>query len=74
MIKWWWTILIGIASAFIGYKLNQQANAQSEKRIIDALTAEIESLKTKKQTARLSSDESARLNAFEEALTLIKNK
>lgn len=66
----WLTLIIGLGALFIGYKLNQYANQQSEKRIIDVLTAEIESLKNK----RLTPDEQTRLNGLNEALRILKNK
>lgn len=67
-------ILIGALGLFIGYKFNQFANMQSEKRIIDTLTAKIEELINKAKTGRLTSDEATNLNGLQEALTILKNK
>lgn len=44
-MKYWKGILLGILGLFIGYKLNQYANRESEKRIIDAINAKIDLLK-----------------------------
>lgn len=66
----WLTLIIGAIALFAGFKLNQYANQQSEKRIIDALIAEIQSLKDK----RLAPDEQTRLNGLREALKILKSK
>lgn len=70
----WKMILVGIAGLYIGYRLNQVANERSEKRIIDALTAQIEALKGKVQQGRISSEEQSKLSGLEEALRIIQTK
>lgn len=68
------TLLIGAFGIFLGYKFQQRANAQSEKRIIEALTAEIEKLKQQQQTGRGTGNEQAKIQGIEQALSIIKNK
>jgi hypothetical protein len=70
----WLTLIIGLIALFAGYKLNQRANEQSEKRIIEALTAEIQKLKQQQQTSRNTGNEQAQINGLEKALKLITNK
>lgn len=66
----WLTIVIGILALIAGYKLQQYANEQSEKRIIEALTAQIQALMNK----RLTSEEQARWTALKETLKIITDK
>lgn len=70
----WITLIVGLVALFIGYKLNQYANQQSEKRIIDTLTAEIESLKNKQATGRITPQEQTRIAGLEEAINILQNK
>ena len=70
----WTMLLAGALGLFLGYKLNQRANEMSEKKIIEALTAQILLLKDKVQTGRVSGDEQARIAGLEEALRIVKQK
>lgn len=70
----WKMLLVGALGLFIGYKLNQIANQKSEQRIIEALTAQINELKNKLQTGRISSEEKEKLIGLEQALVILKNK
>lgn len=70
----WLTVLIGFVGLYIGYKLNQYANEQSERRIIDALIAEIKSLKDNQITGRITNEEQQRIMVLEEAIKLIQTK
>lgn len=65
-----WKILLVVAGILVGYFANVYANAQSEKRIIDALTAEIESIKNSK--ARLTAESQQRLIELNAQLNLLK--
>jgi len=69
-IKNWKVIAIGLLGLTIGFLLNVYANSKSEQKIIDALTAEIESIKNKRITAQ----EQTRLIQLQAQLDLLKNK
>ena len=69
-IKNWKVILIGLAGLTIGFLLNVYANSKSEQKIIDALTAEIESIKNK----RITAEQQTRLIQLQAQLDLLKNK
>lgn len=69
-----WTLIIGLVALFIGYRLTQYANAQTEKRIIEKLTAEIQSLKDKRATRGISSDEEIRVMVLEETVKILAQK
>lgn len=69
--KNWKVILVGILGITIGFLLNIYANKQSEKRIIEALIAQINSLKEKEQISRLSSDEQQRLIELQAKLNFV---
>lgn len=66
--KNWKVILIGILGITAGFLLNIYANKQSEKRIIEALIAEIDALKEKQKTSRITSAEQLRLFELEQQL------
>lgn len=68
------TILFAILGIVAGYYLNVLANRASEKKIIDALTAEIESLKQKQSTSRLTADEQNKLLSLQAQLNLLKSR
>lgn len=70
----WVTLLIGVAGIYIGYKLNQYANKQSENRIIAAFKAEIESLKNKQSVGRLSLEDTQKINILEQTIERLQNK
>lgn len=70
-----WTVIVGAIAMFVGYKLNQRANEQTEKRIIAAFTAEIEKLKAQQQSGtRTTGTEQGQIEGLEKALELIKKK
>lgn len=66
-----WKILLALIAFGAGFAANIYANRQSEKRIIDALTAEIESIKNK--AARTLNDQQ-RLIELQAQLNLLQNK
>lgn len=66
--KNWKVILVGILGITIGFLLNIYANKQSEKRIIEALIAEIDALKEKQKTSRITYSEQLRLFQLEQQL------
>lgn len=70
--KNWIAIIVGIAGLTTGFLLNVYANSKSEKRIIDAITAQINELKQKQSAGgRLSSDEQNTLIGLEAQLKLL---
>ena len=70
----WVTLLIGLAGIYLGYKLNQYANEQSESRIIAAFNAKIDELKNKAQTNRATTGDQQTINTLEEMIKLLENK
>lgn len=69
----WLTFFIGLLALFAGYKLNQYANKQSEDRIIAAFIKEIESIKNKQKTSRITQNEERYMQDLEAQLYLLKN-
>lgn len=69
-----WTFIAVVISLFIGYKLNQKANEQTEKKIIQAIKDEIAELKNKQQTTRLSQDEEIRIHGLNESINILTTK
>lgn len=67
----WIIILVGIASLTAGFLLNIYANSQSEKRIIEAIMAQINEIKKQQATGRLTSDEQNKLIGLEAQLKLL---
>jgi len=70
IIKNKWLIIFSILGLVAGYLLSRYANKLSENKIIEILTAEIESLKNK----RLNADQQKRLIELEAQLKLLTNK
>lgn len=71
--KYWIPIIAGIIGITAGYFANVYANKMSEKRIIDALTAEIEALKAKQQTGRITFDDQKRIVEIESQLKILNS-
>lgn len=67
----WIAIIVGIAGLTAGFLLNVYANKQSEKRIIDQLTAEINSIKAQQKVGRSTPESQTRLIQLEAQLQLL---
>lgn len=67
----WIAIIVGLAGLTAGFLLNVYANKQSEKRIIDQLTAEIESIKSQQKAGRSTPETDKRLIQLEAQLQLL---
>lgn len=73
LTKNWKVIIIGILGIIAGYLANVYANKASEKRIIDTLTAEIEAIKSKQQTSRISATEQNRIIELQAQINILKS-
>lgn len=69
----WKVILVGILGLTFGFLLNIYANRQSEKRIIEALIAEIQKIKDKQTIGRITSEEQTRLIFLQAQLDLLQS-
>ena len=69
----WKVILVGIIGLTAGFLLNIYANRQSEKRIIEALIAEIKAIKDKQNTGRITSEEQNQLIRLQAQLDLLQS-
>lgn len=67
----WIAIIVGLAGLTAGFLLNVYANKQSEKRIIDQLTTEIESIKAQQKISRSTPETDKRLIELEAQLKLL---
>lgn len=67
----WKLLLVGIVSLTIGFLLQIYANTRSEQRIIDAILAEIKTIKDKQQIARTTSEDQKRLIELEAQLKIL---
>lgn len=74
ILKHWKIFLIGVLGVILGVLGNIYANKLSEDRIIKSITAEIESLKAKQQTARTTAQDQDRLAELEAQLKFLTNK
>lgn len=71
----WLTFIVGAIALYVGYRLNQYANTQSEKKIIDALTAEIESIKSKQQLTRgINPEDQSMINLLQAQIDILGKK
>lgn len=69
----WKVILIGIVGLTLGFLLNIYANTQSEKRIIDAIIAEIQEIKNKQNSGRITSEEQKKLIQLQAQLDILQS-
>lgn len=67
----WKLILVGIISLTIGFLLQVYANYRSERRIIEAIVAEIQTLKEKQTIGRTTAEDQKRLIELEAQLRLL---
>lgn len=69
----WKVILIGIIGLTLGFLLNIYANTQSEKRIIAAIIAEIQEIKNKQNSGRITSEEQKKLIQLQAQLDILQS-
>lgn len=67
----WKLILVGIVSLTIGFLLQIYANKRSEQKIIDAILAEIQTLKDKQTIARTTFEDQTRLLELQAQLKIL---
>ena len=67
-------ILLVIGGAIIGFALNYLANKIANDKLFKQLKAEIDAIKSKQQTSRLSAQENEYLLQLQGALTILNKK
>ena len=68
----WKILLIGVIGVILGVLGNMYANKLSEERIIKALTAQIEAIKTKQLMGKATPEEQKRVDTLQTQLNIIK--
>ena len=67
-------VLLVIGGAIIGFALNYLANKIANDKLFKQLKAEIDAIKSKQQTSRLSAQENEYLLQLQGALTILNKK
>lgn len=73
-MKTWETILVGLVGVILGVLINRHYNRQNTEHIINAITAQIVSLKGTQELSGLSQESQQRIKTLQAEIDLLKSQ